>query len=331
MPITLVSVSPIGFLTPYLYASVYVWFWPEQMKDRLSTSINFLLSLRLRVILIIFLGVTLHNVLRNIVGVTMVCMVSPTSNAFLDANTTQNISQTRAGQCSPSNEVRHQYLQGDFHWTTRQQSYIFQAMAWGQLFSSLLAGMYSDSRHTKSIVTGAFTFGAICTFVVPFLAPCGYLAMVVVRFAIGIYAGFIWPCFNAIVARFLLFLMFLDECWHTFVPCFRWVPSSEINSMYALVTAGNQISAVILMPLSTFVCSRRHLLGGWPLMYYLSAIATFVWVVLWLTFVTESPNSHKHISKQELDLIGRHKRGKVAESIVCDVLKYFWCLFCIFV
>lgn len=98
------------------------------------------------------------------------------------------------------------------------------------------------------------------------------------------------------------------------------MPAGEISFMYGIVTAGNQLSMVILMPLSTYVCEQRHLYGGWPLMYYATGVVTIVWLCLFWFTVSDYPEQHRFISTKELDYITSHCKKK-PEVKVCKNVK----------
>jgi MFS family permease len=66
-----------------------------------------------------------------------------------------------------------------------------------------------------------------------------------------------------------------------------------------LWTGGVQVGAVFASPLGALLCPMRHVLGGWPLVFYFCAILGVVWLVLFAVFATNSPQSNRFVGLQE--------------------------------
>uniref|UniRef100_A0A915I8F1 Uncharacterized protein n=1 Tax=Romanomermis culicivorax TaxID=13658 RepID=A0A915I8F1_ROMCU len=139
----------------------------EEIQNSKSTSkIKFWFSWRMFIILIVFWGVNLYNVMRTMIGVTMICMVNSTARAFAilpaDAVDFENFSNIQNFSrisiissnfsrleipnddepiCRPSDEVRDEYTHGDYSWTIGQQTNIIAALNWAQLFITFPAGL----------------------------------------------------------------------------------------------------------------------------------------------------------------------------------------------
>lgn len=64
---------------------------------------------------------------------------------------------------------------------------------------------------------------------------------------------------------------------------------------------------------------------GWEAVFYLHGGLAIIWCVLWAIFVTDSPETHKFISKEEKDFISQNSSAggqKVLVKIVI-LLKFF--------
>ena len=62
---------------------------------------------------------------------------------------------------------------------------------------------------------------------------------------------------------------------------------------------------------------------GWPVIFYIPATATFVWATIWQIMVTETPEEHKTIEKDELDLILSTRSGQKTAQKEISFLKLF--------
>jgi sugar phosphate permease len=50
----------------------------------------------------------------------------------------------------------------------------------------------------------------------------------------------------------------------------KWYPASEKGTIVAIVSCGNQLGPVLAYPLGSILCPYRDILGGWPLLFYVS-------------------------------------------------------------
>ena len=63
--------------------------------------------------------------------------------------------------------------------------------------------------------------------------------------------------------------------------------------------SGSQFGTIIAFPVSGLISDQL----GWPWVFYLQGGACFVWVLLWIICVTNTPAQHPWISKEEVRYI----------------------------
>lgn len=258
-----------------------------------NLSPSFYISWRMAITLAVFMAVTMHSVMRSILGMTMVCMVNATAVVPPTYNDSLEIFRPTSylEECEISSNVKEEY-DGEFVWTVKQQSYIFSAMAWGQLVSALPAGLYADKYSARKLLFFAVFIAAILTLLTPLAAHLGYGALIAVRACLGLTGGLLWPCVNALIAR--------------------WSPTSERSTLYGIITGGNQVSIIFLMPISAAMCRQKNFLNGWPSTYYVTGTISIIWTMIWLFISSDDPFEHKRISKDELIYIADGR------STACD-------------
>uniref|UniRef100_A0A5S6QSX3 MFS domain-containing protein n=1 Tax=Trichuris muris TaxID=70415 RepID=A0A5S6QSX3_TRIMR len=240
-------------------------------------------STRLVVILITFLGMLVFTLMRGLIGFAMICMVNTTALALLDPSADEvrqaRFNRSNELECPMSSADWQRDYDGQFVWSIPHQSFIFAAASWGELFADLPAG-YLVHRYGPKLLLGiGGVIGATATLLTPWASTFGYTAVAATRFFVGVSFAALWPSKSVIVSA--------------------WTVKEERSTALSLVTAGNQLSTVLIMPLSAALCKQKAIFGGWPAIFYLTAIAVILWLLLWLSYVKNSPQQHRQISAQE--------------------------------
>lgn len=78
----------------------------------------------------------------------------------------------------------------------------------------------------------------------------------------------------------------------------RWAPKDE-KGKFVSALLGGALGNVITWVMLGVIIERL----GWEFGFYIPALITFVFVVVWYILVADSPEDHPRISKQELDYI----------------------------
>lgn len=79
----------------------------------------------------------------------------------------------------------------------------------------------------------------------------------------------------------------------------QWAPVTEIGTFMTFLSAASQISLVLTMPLSAFLCVEV----GWSSVYYVLGLLSGIVALLFLTFYRNTPDTHPWVTSAELHLI----------------------------
>ncbi|EGT57189.1 hypothetical protein CAEBREN_28558 [Caenorhabditis brenneri] len=91
-----------------------------------------------------------------------------------------------------------------------------------------------------------------------------------------------------------------------------WAPNSEINTFMAVLSCAYQLSNILCMPVSGFLCESAL---GWRSIYYLFGVLTaLIYVIFWLTY-TDDPSENRNVSKEELMKISTGKVEKIKKPV----------------
>jgi len=74
----------------------------------------------------------------------------------------------------------------------------------------------------------------------------------------------------------------VQPCLNKFVA--HWYPDKTRTNAYGWATAGRQLGAVIVYPISGVLCQQVWFLGGWPVVFYISAIGCCGWTFAFFAF-----------------------------------------------
>ncbi|KAH7705138.1 Protein F41C3.2 [Aphelenchoides avenae] len=84
----------------------------------------------------------------------------------------------------------------------------------------------------------------------------------------------------------------------------HWAATKGSGVYIALLSAHLQLGPLFTMPLASASCESSW---GWPAIYYFQGAFTFVAFFVFYWFFTDSPRSHRNVSRQELNLIEQGK------------------------
>ncbi|CAJ0922290.1 unnamed protein product, partial [Mesorhabditis belari] len=247
-------------------------------------------SHRLRICLLLMIGLYATVSMRVNLSMGVTCMVNTTANA--KPATLSNTSQ----QVEPSGTCYRRYDEvsakedgygGPLLWSSSMQSLLFSATFYGGLVTIAISGYIADRFGPKMILLFAAIDFSIMTMMGPFLASNSYWAYFGARFIMGLGEGFIFPCLNSMAAK--------------------WFPPSEKSTVGAIYTSGNQLAAGFTSFLVAGLCSSPL---GWPSIFYIFGSLGIIWAIVWQIFATNYPNENKWISEEERIYIEKNLANK---------------------
>ncbi|GMT31969.1 hypothetical protein PFISCL1PPCAC_23266, partial [Pristionchus fissidentatus] len=251
-------------------------------------------SQRLRIGLMLMLGLYVVVSMRLNLSMAVVCMVNATafpSTSRSDLTEQPGITETNQPQCERrADEMASQGYNGTLLWSPQMQSILFSATFYGSLATITVSGAIADKFGPKAILGGASLVYIVVTMATPFLSQYSYLAYFVARLFMGLAEGFVFPCLGSMAGR--------------------WFPPNERSTMAAIYTSGNQLAASLSSVISAGLCSSPL---GWPAIFYLFGTLGIIWFVGWCVIATNVPDENAFISVRETlylrEVIQRKKKA----------------------
>jgi ACS family glucarate transporter-like MFS transporter len=159
---------------------------------------------------------------------------------------------------------------------------VFSAFSLGYAATQPIAGRLADRFGAYRIIALGVVIWSVLTAVTASI-PAGFgfafLALLGVRFALGVSEAVIFPASNRMVAN--------------------WMPPSERGLANGLIFAGVGVGAGIAPPLITTIM----LTHDWRAAFWATAAIGLVALVLWLLMARETPAAHPWASAAERDYI----------------------------
>uniref|UniRef100_A0AC35G5B8 Major facilitator superfamily (MFS) profile domain-containing protein n=1 Tax=Panagrolaimus sp. PS1159 TaxID=55785 RepID=A0AC35G5B8_9BILA len=241
------------------------------------------LSTRLNLAFVCFLGTIIVYALRSNVSFAIVCMVN--STALEITNQSIPVSQ-KESQCIRVTNLNESFyeekIEGEFAWNKPTQGHIHSAFFWGYMSSQILAGYLASKFGARLVIGFAVLGGAILTLITPIAANTHVGAFIAVRALLGFFQASTFPAMHTM--------------WSV------WAPPLERSLLTGVSYAGAQIGNVLIMPMSGLLCKYGPM-GGWPSIFYVSGIVALIWCALWFWFVSDTPQKHRRISRNEKQYI----------------------------
>jgi len=252
-------------------------------------STGLLLSTRLSLALISFLGCMLTYAMRTNVSFAIVCMVNTTAVTELaepfGLNESVKVVQSSCAKhtiedlATPSHD---DMVEGEFIWTKATQGSILSAFFWGYMASQILGGYLAARIGGRAVLGFTILAGSLLTLITPWAAQLHVSVFVALRVLLGFFQGVYFPAMHTMWAM--------------------WAPPLERSLLTGISYAGGQIGNMIVMPMSGLLC-KYGFAGGWPSIFIVLGLVGITWCVLWFTMVADNPNRHKRIDTAEKEFI----------------------------
>ncbi|CAJ0950522.1 unnamed protein product, partial [Mesorhabditis belari] len=232
------------------------------------------------------LGVTVQGMMKTDLNMAMVCMLNHTESV---ESTNDSNRDTCPARNSSTNEQDSEKINGKLHWSSQAQAWIFASFYWGGLVSVLLCSNLVQKFGAARVLLIGTILNVVGSWVTPVAAQHGGVAfLIVVRFVMGLGQGVLLPTAATVIAA--------------------WFPAFEKSTASAIYTAGNQISTILSLFVSSQLC-QIDFLGGWPSIFYLYGAFGAIFCVLWLIVINDSPAESRFISEEEKSYILEGRKG----------------------
>ncbi|KAJ8317628.1 hypothetical protein KUTeg_005532 [Tegillarca granosa] len=241
-------------------------------------------SSRLGLAVLGFLGFINVYALRVNMSVAIVCMVNRTAiKASSDDNTSSAARSEGCGYMTDINgTTSSEFEDGELVWDKTIQGLILGSFFWGYLVTQIPGGWVATKFGGKRVYGWSMLVATLLTFITPIAAQTSYIFLIVIRIILGVCSGVCFPAMHAL--------------WG------QWAPPGERSKLVGFTYAGAQVGNVVTFPIAGLLC-KYGFAGGWPSIFYVLGILNFIWVIIWLLLVSDSPSTHRRISKIERDYI----------------------------
>ncbi|RYQ98968.1 hypothetical protein Ahy_B07g086811 isoform B [Arachis hypogaea] len=159
---------------------------------------------------------------------------------------------------------------------------------WGYFASPIAGGMLVDHYGGKVVMAWGVALWSLATFLTPFAAENSLLALLAVRALLGIAEGVALPSMNNMVAR--------------------WFPQTERARAVGISMAGFQLGCALGLSLSPILMSQGGIFGP----FVIFGLSGFLWVLVWLSATSSTPDQSPQISQYELEYILNKRQNSVA-------------------
>ncbi|CAD5226973.1 unnamed protein product [Bursaphelenchus xylophilus] len=244
-------------------------------------------SRRFRVAIILALALSVEGFMRSNINMAMVCMVNKTASGVPDQAKTHQISEecVSAVDGKRNTSVLDPVIisNADVVLTKKEQAYVLTSFYFGGLFMVIPGGYLCDRFGPKQLVFIGAVINVVGTIMSPEIVRYfGAWALIFIRILMGCGQVVLVPCMNVLVAR--------------------WFPLKEKSTAIAITTTGNQVSVIVALLLTAYLC-QWTMLGGWPSAFYVYAVMGVFLLISWLYYIDDTPENPRYCPEEELDLI----------------------------
>lgn len=173
-------------------------------------------------------------------------------------------------------------IRKEYGFTDVQIGAVFSAFVWGYALFQAPGGRLADRFGPRLTLTLAVVWWGVFTTLSASI-PSGFgqalLALILMRFALGVGEAVVYPASNRVVAE--------------------WIPSRERGVANGLIFAGVGAGAGVTPPLIVYIMQNY----GWRWSFVVSALIGLAAGAVWWVIARDKPSEHKSVSAAERKLI----------------------------
>uniref|UniRef100_A0A1J3D636 Putative anion transporter 4, chloroplastic n=1 Tax=Noccaea caerulescens TaxID=107243 RepID=A0A1J3D636_NOCCA len=175
-------------------------------------------------------------------------------------------------------------------WSKSFSGIVQSSFLWGYLISPIAGGTLVDRYGGKVVMAWGVALWSLATFLTPWAADTNLWALLAARAMVGVAEGVALPCMNNMVAR--------------------WFPPTERSRAVGIAMAGFQLGNVVGLMLSPILMSQGGIYGP----FVIFGLSGFLWMLVWLSATSTTPDQHPQITKFELEYIMHKQRTSSREK-----------------
>ncbi|KAH9324773.1 hypothetical protein KI387_004951, partial [Taxus chinensis] len=166
-------------------------------------------------------------------------------------------------------------LSATYGWSTSFSGVVQSSFLWGYFMSPIAGGALVDRYGGKHVMAWGVAVWSLATFLTPWAASYSSLMLLSMRMLLGMAEGVALPCMNNMVSR--------------------WFPCTERARAVGLSMSGFHLGSVIGLITSPIIMAQIGVFGP----FIIFGISGFLWLLIWVTAISRSPQHHSQISKSE--------------------------------
>ncbi|EPS69350.1 hypothetical protein M569_05413, partial [Genlisea aurea] len=184
-------------------------------------------------------------------------------------------------------------------WRQSFAGVVQSSFLWGYLISPIAGGALVDRYGGKVVMALGVALWSLATYLTPWAAEASLGALIVTRMMLGIAEGVALPCMNNMIAK--------------------WFPTTERSRAVGLAMAGFQLGSAIGLMLSPVLMSKGGIFGP----FVIFGLSGFLWVLVWISAISSTPDLCSQISSYELRYIKNNKTAVTSPSKSTSVVPPF--------
>ncbi|KAI4490216.1 hypothetical protein M0802_010850 [Mischocyttarus mexicanus] len=250
--------------------------------------------------IMVILGFMLNYMLRVNLAIAIVSMVMPYNKSSTHSNNSHDIipndNRTITGDAikrsieivtndqsttngSMLTSIGHEVsAETRYPWNEYEVNLILGSFYWGYICTEIPGGRMAEIIGTKRVFGYSMLVSSAITLLIPLFSTFGYVALVILRIALGFMLGATWPAIHPMIAR--------------------WIPPTERSKFVSNMMASS-LGAAITLP----ICGYLIASFGWESVFYVTGTIGLTWSIAWFYFVYDSPSQHPRISVEERNYI----------------------------
>ncbi|XP_054158499.1 putative inorganic phosphate cotransporter [Oppia nitens] len=187
------------------------------------------------------------------------------------------------GDNNNNNTNNQQNHHGEFDWSESTQSQILGAFFYGYLVFQIVGGRLAELFGAKWLCAAGMAVSLMINAMTPLIARTQiYWLLVASRVVLGMFQAFIFPALYAL--------------------CSKWAPDHERSTFLSFLSIGSNVGTIATNALSGYL-AEHGFAGGWPSVFYVSAIICSAWLLIWTVFIRSDPRDQPCITHRELQYI----------------------------
>ncbi|KAH7719853.1 Major Facilitator Superfamily protein [Aphelenchoides avenae] len=244
-------------------------------------------SFRLIFALTALVGMTLLYILRQNIGVAVICMAHE-----------EPVNKNHSGpqQCElmkgDGDIVRKD---GPFNWTSEESGQVTFSFYYGYTALQIPGALLGSYIGPKMMITFTVAGSAAMVMAMPQAAYMGTEVLIVAQVLSGIAQSAAFPVMQTMIAS--------------------WTPPEERSIMTAIVYTGFQLGPIVVNAASGYICT--HL--GWEMIFYIFGGLGIMWSIAWLILIGDSPETQHWMSNAEREYIMDSLADTKKEVTLCKV------------